>query len=346
VSEVPGRQEEAMQIFDFLALSENGTTTPLCLHGNTGCGKTSLITKVMAFFQENFRTVKVAYINCMSMWSATHVYTGILSTLFGVTEKKRTAGQALAQQLEGKRGKGEPTKMIILDEIDQFMNDQHFMYNMLEWLTCGSKLVLVLISNVIDLTLRLEGKLQSRMKFQTLIFKPYSYQQIEKIIEYKYPHIRTMMQKEAVTFVAKKIFNINSDIRLLEKIYARIENEFKRNDGRTLVNLQAVNGLVYEENKLPVMLAPYADIIKILYRAASAKENNKKKEISQEIRHKLFLHGTHFPQSKEVLLILTELQDSGLITLTSRSKNCDMTYYDYGIKVHESLSLLYADHDH
>lgn len=36
---------------------------------------------------------------------------------------------------------------------------------MLEWLGYGSKLILVLISNVIDLTVRLDGKLQSRMKF-------------------------------------------------------------------------------------------------------------------------------------------------------------------------------------
>ena len=48
--EVPGRQNEAMRIFNYLAISENGNSTPLGIFGNTGCGKTSLITKVSNFF--------------------------------------------------------------------------------------------------------------------------------------------------------------------------------------------------------------------------------------------------------------------------------------------------------
>ena len=129
----------------------------------------------------------------MSMWSTTHVYAAILSTLFSVNEKKKSAAKSLSNYLQNNHSKhNEYTKIVILDEIDQFINDQNFMYNMLEWLTAGSKLVLVLISNVIDLTLKLDGKLQSRMKFKTIIFEPYSYQQIEEIIRYKYPGIRNL----------------------------------------------------------------------------------------------------------------------------------------------------------
>jgi hypothetical protein len=92
------------------------------------------------------------------------------------------------------------------------------------------------------------------------------------------------------------------------------------------------------------MLAPYATILNILNKAAQSKET-KKKEISHEIRHRLYIQGSHFPESKEVLLILCDLQDCGLITLTSKSKNCDMTYYDYGIKVEDSLRMLYNDNE-
>jgi len=93
---------------------------------------------------------------------------------------------------------------------------------MLDWLSLGGKIILVLISNVIDLTVKLDSKLQSRLKFETVIFKPYSYKQIEDIINLKYPDIKYILQKDAVTFVAKKIANINSDIRLLEKICNRL----------------------------------------------------------------------------------------------------------------------------
>jgi len=96
----------------------------------------------------------------------------------------------------------------------------------------GAKLILVLISNVIDLTVKLDAKLQSRFKFETIIFKPYQDAQVEKIIYHKYQNIRDILRKEAVAFVAKKIANINSDIRLLEKIYARMEYEYKHKGGK------------------------------------------------------------------------------------------------------------------
>lgn len=59
----------------------------------------------------------------------------------------------------------ELTKIIVLDEIDRFLDNPRFLYNMLEWLWIGAKLILVLISNVIDLTVCLDAKLQSRLKF-------------------------------------------------------------------------------------------------------------------------------------------------------------------------------------
>lgn len=60
--------------------------------------------------------------------------------------------------------------------------------------------------------------------------------------------------------------------------------------------------------------------------------------------HRLFIQGSKFPESRDVLLMLCDIQDCGLITLTNK-KNCDVTYYDYGIKIHEALHLLHGDDD-
>lgn len=87
------------------------------------------------------------------------------------------------------------------------------------------------------------------------------------------------------------------------------------------------------------MLAPYAIVLKILNKA------QKKEEISHEIMHRLFIQGNRMPESKEILLMFSELQDCGLITLTNNRKTCDVTFYDYGIRIHESLHLLYDDED-
>ena len=112
----------------------------------------------------------------MSMWSTSHVYSGILMKLYGAKERRAEVG--LKDRLTKGISNGEKTKVVILDEIDQFINDQSFLYNILEWLTIGAKLLLVFISNVIDLTIRLDSKIQSRLKFETIIFKPYNYHQI------------------------------------------------------------------------------------------------------------------------------------------------------------------------
>ena len=154
---------------------------------------------------------------------------------------------------------------------------------MLESSNSSSKLILVLISNVLDLKVKLDhkfdskshSKLASRMKFQTIMFNPYSHLQIREIIIYKYPGIRAMMFKDAITFIAKKIANVNSDIRLLEKIYTRIRHEFEKNGGHPL-DTEFLNGLFYEEYRLPNFLAPYAGILKILYRAGRDKESRKR----------------------------------------------------------------------
>ena len=56
----------------------------------------------------------------------------------------------------------------------------------------------------------------------------------------------------------------------------------------------------------------------------------------------MFLQSSKKPESRDVLMILCDIQDCGLITLTNK-KSCDVTYYDYGIKIHEGLHLLLRD---
>ena len=65
--------------------------------------------------------MRVAYVNCMSMWSVTHVYAAVLQSLFGVGVRRGTALRRLEEEL--RTGKGGDTKVIILDEVGQFVRD-------------------------------------------------------------------------------------------------------------------------------------------------------------------------------------------------------------------------------
>ena len=47
-------------------------------------------------------------------------------------------------------------------------------------------------------------------------------------------------------FVAKKIANINSDIRLLEKMYLKMKNEYQQQKKKERLNLPTVRELINE----------------------------------------------------------------------------------------------------
>jgi Cdc6-like AAA superfamily ATPase len=142
---------------------------------------------------------------------------------------------------------------------------------MLEWLNIGAKVILVLISNVIDLTVKLDSKLQSRWKFETIIFQPYSHNQIESIIYHKYKDIRSLCKRDAIAYISKRIYNINSDIRTLDKIYARIISQYNLHGKKTL-DIDSVKLLIYDESTAPIMQTSYAIIIRILHKAEKKSE--------------------------------------------------------------------------
>ena len=62
------------------------------------------------------------------------------------------------------------------------------MYNILEWNhQAKSKIIMIFISNMADLGAKLPQKHKSRMKLDSLIFKPYNYDEIRRIFLSKFP---------------------------------------------------------------------------------------------------------------------------------------------------------------
>ncbi len=108
------------------------------------------------------------------------IYASILQHFFGLKDKKPE--QALSNIFL------EPSKMnidinedevnlLILDEIDQCLSNKSFIYNILEWTQSSAfPFGSILISNMADFSANVENKSRSRIKFNAVIFAPYSYQ--------------------------------------------------------------------------------------------------------------------------------------------------------------------------
>lgn len=62
-------------------------------------------------------------------------------------------------------------------------------------------------------------------------------------------------------------------------------------------------------------------------------------DLSSAIQQRLYIECQYIFRKEDVLILLRDLQDSGFITLTTRPKNPDATFCEYGIKIHERLRL-------
>jgi len=49
----------------------------------------------------------------------------------------------------------------------------------------------------------------------------------------------------------------------------------------------------------------------------------------------LYSYGEY--RTEDILMILLDLQDYGLISLNGNPKNSDASFHEYGIKIHEDL---------
>ncbi len=119
---------------------------------------------------------------------------------------------------------------MILDEIDKFSNRQSLLYNILEWSSFkSSSLIIIFISNDFNFLTNSIPNVQSRMKFSSIIFTPYNSHDIYQILLRKYPEAGKMFSSSALTFICKTISLINSDIRLLYKVYEDVVSLWREN---------------------------------------------------------------------------------------------------------------------
>ena len=98
--------------------------------------------------------------------------------------------------------------VLIIDEIDILINTtQNLLYNIFNWTTYEySKLIVISISNTLDLPNRLLPKIKSRMGNNTIMFKPYSKEELGIII---------------IRLSCVKVAAINGDLRRIFQILAR-----------------------------------------------------------------------------------------------------------------------------
>jgi chromosomal replication initiation ATPase DnaA len=116
----------------------------------------------------------------------------------------------------------------------------------------------------------METKSKSRIKLNSSIFSPYDYKDLIEIVKHKYHASSHKFDANAIAFLCKKVANINSDVRLLEKYYSdclRFSRKYNKK-----VEVEDINDLMMPQGAgILELLSPYKFIIEILLKSPRMK---------------------------------------------------------------------------
>ena len=249
---LPCRIEEQTKIYNYIknGLKTNGNYNSLYIGGMPGTGKSECVKKVIETIEnenkENndikFRTL---FINCVYFPKIKKLFKSIYTFIFSLKKLSKIKSSKYIQLLNnffyerekynGNINLNDPSNshiIFIIDEIDFLINrSQNILYHIFNWTTyINSKLIIISISNLLNISNKLTPKIISRFGQNKIMFKPYTKEQIIEIINYKGIDIN-IFDIDALKLSSMKVAAINGDLRriflILNKAKELFENDIK-----------------------------------------------------------------------------------------------------------------------
>eukprot|EP01138_Halocafeteria_seosinensis_P002846 gb/GECG01002907.1/.p1 GENE.gb/GECG01002907.1/~~gb/GECG01002907.1/.p1 ORF type:complete len:670 (+),score=100.16 gb/GECG01002907.1/:1-2010(+) len=224
---LPCRDKERKQIEKYLSSSirQGGIGRSLYIAGMPGTGKTAIVSEIIQQLQAKAGTKSLPYfqylaVNAMKLHHPYQLYT----ILYQAITKGRATHARAASWLDNHFSKHHdgPPFVLLVDELDFLVTKkQTVLYNIFEWPTRpNSKLIVIGISNTIDLPERMLPKVQSRLGLERVQFVPYTSEQISTIVRQRLEDI-ALFDSDAVTMVSKKVSRFSGDVRRALQICSR-----------------------------------------------------------------------------------------------------------------------------
>lgn len=220
---LPCREQETASIREFLrtAVGTTGSSgNVLYISGVPGTGKTASVLSVVKQMQ-NSLSFEFVYINSMKLNTPTDIYSDLINKLY--IHKRRFKADKPQEKLaeffssNSKEDKNRPVTVLLVDEIDYLVTkSQAVVYQLFDWpLLPESKLVLLTISNTMDLPERLMPRVASRLGLARLNYMPYQHEQIRKVIleRMKDAKAESVFGDDAVQLLSRRVAASSGDIR-------------------------------------------------------------------------------------------------------------------------------------
>jgi Cdc6-like AAA superfamily ATPase len=242
---LPCREKEQETIYNYVkkGLETSGSYTGLYISGMPGTGKTACVTTIINKLRRESKQklvpcFKVLELNGMKITNPNSVFKQIYDNIFddGRSTSMKKCMSLLDNFFKNRRDFNCKTELrdinnshiiLIIDEIDCLINKkQLLLYNIFNWTTYPqSKLIIISISNTLDLPEKLMPKISSRMGNNRLCFKPYQRDELVKILSVKIDSFE-LFSEDAVKLSAMKVAAVNGDLRRILQICRRAKEIF------------------------------------------------------------------------------------------------------------------------
>ena len=264
---LPCRKEEQDIIYNYIkkGLQTNGNYNSLYIAGMPGTGKTASVKTIINILESELKDSKnkknkdiipfrKLFISGIEFPNISNVFKVIYNFIF--TKQKQFTVNKYIQILDtffSERKKynsnsslNDPSNshiVLIIDEIDILINyTQNLLYNIFNWTTYEySKLIVISISNTLDLPNRKQQKIRSRMGNNKIMFKPYNKEELRIIIKDRGIDLQ-LFSEDAIRLSCVKVAAINGDLRRIFQILSRAkqineyENYKKKDKDKILVS--------------------------------------------------------------------------------------------------------------
>jgi Cdc6-like AAA superfamily ATPase len=246
-----GPEQEEIENYIRSGLETTGSYSSLYIGGMPGTGKTASVTHTINKLKRESEKDKipkfnVIYINGMKITNPNNVYKLLYDEIY-IDRKSIGAKKSLSLLEDYFKNKKSDTRVslnyiggvhlvLVIDEIDCLVNKkQALLYNLFNWTTySNSRLIIIAISNTLNLQSKLSPKIASRMGNKTLNFSPYVTEQLTEILSTKVNI--SQFSDDAIKMSSSKVAVLNGDLRRMLQICKRAEEIFESERRNNVTN--------------------------------------------------------------------------------------------------------------
>ena len=218
---LPHRDSEINSlVFSLQPVLKGGKPQNVFIAGSTGTGKTATVRYVLNELQEYSDRAKGLYINCFEFNSRHSILSKLSNFLGSAVPRRGTATDEIHSRFVEALRKTSFVPIVVLDEVDQLIlkdEGEKLLYDILRAVEMEkSRIGLIMISNDIELTAKLDARVKSSLSEEKIIFSSYSPAQLKDILKERssFAFAANALAEDVIPLAAAHASKLGGDARV------------------------------------------------------------------------------------------------------------------------------------